>query len=598
MLIVLKKLSFSNTFSYGPNNTIDFTNSCLTQLVGKNGEGKSSIALILEEVLFNKNSRGIKKGDILNRYIEAKVYNISLDFSAGRDNYTIEVRRSSTQTVKLFKNDEDISSHTATATYKHIESIIGIDHKTFSQIVYQSHAGSLKFLTSPDTARKEFLIELLNLNKYTLAGDLFKSIGQELSRDCSSAQAKLDTINSWIAKYNKTSLTEKPIWELPQQPDQSVCRDLEKNLEGIEKTNKRITQNNTYKQLQAAIKVLPQPDPVQEDTENLVKNRAEYKVVAAAAEANIKKMRALHGTCPTCLQNIDETKTKELIDEYSNTYSAAIAAHKQVSTSIQDIEARKHAWDVANKSQLDWEKYHQLIDTDLQEVLLDANTLRKEITELRNSITESEEVLSKIIKANAEATAHNSKVSTIREQLEDMRVELNTWQAKLTTISARLNIINTLQKTFSTTGLVAYKIENLVKDLEYLANEYLAELSGGRFQISFQISGSDKLNVVITDDGADIDMCALSGGETARVNVATLLAIRKLMQALSQTRINLLILDETVENLDVEGKEKLVEVLLTETDLNTVLISHSFSHPLIAKINVIKTDKISRIEEQ
>jgi energy-coupling factor transporter ATP-binding protein EcfA2 len=92
------------------------------------------------------------------------------------------------------------------------------------------------------------------------------------------------------------------------------------------------------------------------------------------------------------------------------------------------------------------------------------------------------------------------------------------------------------------------------------------------------------------------DKFALSGGEKARVNVATLLAIRKLMQTLSSSRINLLILDETVETLDTDGKEKLVEVLLHEEHLNTFLVSHGFSHPLLEKINVIKRNNISQIE--
>lgn len=102
--------------------------------------------------------------------------------------------------------------------------------------------------------------------------------------------------------------------------------------------------------------------------------------------------------------------------------------------------------------------------------------------------------------------------------------------------------------------------------------------------------------MVVTDNGLDIDISALSGGERARVNVAALLAIRKLMQSLSQSRINLLILDETVEALDVEGKEKLVEVLLGEESLNTILVSHGFTHPLLEKIHVVKHNNISRIE--
>ncbi len=67
-------------------------------------------------------------------------------------------------------------------------------------------------------------------------------------------------------------------------------------------------------------------------------------------------------------------------------------------------------------------------------------------------------------------------------------------------------------------------------------------------------------------------------------------------QTLSSSRINLLILDETVETLDTDGKEKLVEVLLQEEHLNTFLVSHGFSHPLLEKINVIKRNNISQIE--
>jgi DNA repair exonuclease SbcCD ATPase subunit len=163
-------------------------------------------------------------------------------------------------------------------------------------------------------------------------------------------------------------------------------------------------------------------------------------------------------------------------------------------------------------------------------------------------------------------------------------------------LNERLSIISVLTKTFSTTGLVAYKIECLVKDLEQLTNEYLVDLSDGRFQISFKISTGDKLNVVITDNGHDIEINALSNGELARVNAATLLAIRKLMQGISSNRINLLILDETVEALDVEGKEKLVEVLLKEEYLNTFLVSHGFQHPLLEKVFVVKTNNVSKVE--
>ncbi len=597
-MIVLKTLRWSNAFSYGEGNEIDFTRSPLVQLVGKNGHGKSSIALILEEVLFNKNSKGIKKGDILNRYSKAKAYTIELEFCKDGCNYKIETRRGSTQTVRFFRENTDISSHTATATYKQIEEVLGMDHKTFSQIVYQSHASSLEFLTSPDTARKKFLIEILNLGRYTQAGEVFKAAHGELAKEVAVVEGKVGTITQWIAKYQNTDFTRKPLVAIPQQPDaeRQQLATIEAQLATLAATNKRIVQNNKYKELQAKIKVLPLPPEPSGDETEYTRAVAKYAAEYNAAKALRDKMAKLHGTCPTCLGEIDECKTSELVAEQEQIMTAALNSKDIASDQLAKIQSAKASWQAAQKSQEDWEKYHQLIDTELPDVPLDEDQLQADSEALEAKILAVTKKITTAQAHNKAAETENAKLALIEEQLGEMQVDLVAQQAKLAGLQVRLATLATLVKTFSTTGLVAYKIENLVKDLEELSNQYLGELSGGRFQISFQISGSDKLNVVITDNGVDIDIAALSGGERARVNVATLLAIRKLMQSLSQSRINLLILDETVEALDVDGKEKLIEVLLGEESLNTILVSHGFSHPLLEKVFVTKQQNISRIE--
>jgi DNA repair exonuclease SbcCD ATPase subunit len=597
-MITLKELRWSNAFSYGANNRIDFTQSPLTQLVGKNGHGKSSVALILEEVLFNKNSKSIKKGDILNRYIKDKHYQIELVFDKDGCEYKIETKRGAQQQVKLYKGLEDISGHTATTTYKLVEQLIGIDHKTFSQIVYQSHAGSLEFLTSADTARKKFLIELLNLGKYTQAGEVFKQAAAEVGKDLTQAQAKLDTIQQWIAKYIKTSFEPKG-YALVSTLDDSLVAEasrLSTTIQDIEKTNKKITQNNTYKQLKDKINLLPVPDKPEGDISTAIAKKAEYDKTIQDAGLFKKKMGALHGNCPTCLQTIDGAKTKNLITEQDAIILVAKAQGEQETERIKQYNDQLSSWNSAKRNQEEWEKYHQLIDTELPDSLLDEAILQKQLKGLQQQIESIKQDIVRAEKHNQEVTTHNNRLELIKSQIVEMEVELGQWAATAKQLTAKLNTINTLVKTFSTTGLVAYKIENLVKDLEHISNEYLGELSGGRFQISFQISGSDKLNVIITDNGIDIDILALSGGERARVNVATLLAIRKLMQSLSQSRINLLVLDETIEALDTDGKEKLIEVLLKEESLNTILVSHGFSHPLLEKVHVVKRNNISKIE--
>ena len=78
----------------------------------------------------------------------------------------ISVIRRAALKCKLTKNGEDISSHTASNTYKTLGEVLGIDFKTFSQLVYQNTNAVLQFLTATDTNRKKFLIDLLKLDEY------------------------------------------------------------------------------------------------------------------------------------------------------------------------------------------------------------------------------------------------------------------------------------------------------------------------------------------------------------------------------------------------------------------------------------------------
>ena len=67
------------------------------------------------------------------------------------------------------------------------------------------------------------------------------------------------------------------------------------------------------------------------------------------------------------------------------------------------------------------------------------------------------------------------------------------------------------------------------------------------------------------------------------------------MSSISKSRINVLFLDEVINVLDETGREKMVEVLLEE-DLNTYIVSHGWTHPLLSKVEVVKCDNVSKLE--
>jgi len=598
-MIILKKLKWSNCFSYGENNELDLEKDLIVQLVGTNGTGKSSIPLLIEEALFNKNSKGIKKVDIVNRNNNENGYTISLDFEVDDRVYNITVGRKASIKVVLTCDGEDISSHTATNTFKSIQNVVGMDFKTFSQLVYQSTTSSLQFLTATDTNRKKFLIELLNLDNYLTLFDNFKTAHKEASNEVSEIRGSIDTINSWVSANPIVSTTKQKLLDVPNAPEDLISKRalVQEKLANILDINSKININNQYKSQMAELSALELTKEVEmpEGLGELNEEFTSLKTIIAQADAVVRKIEKLGDSCPTCLQDIDTDKTAELIGEQKDIVSVSTRRKNEVQNLVIDL--KKDLQNYRNhKSVVDkFEKLSSLVDSKLPSKTEDKIELEEKITKFTKEISEKQIEIRDISSQNNEITKINTELDYLVKQVKEFKLKLLSEESKLKKTNDVYANLEVLKKAFSTNGLVAYKIENLVKDLEDLVNQYLSELSDGRFGLEFVIT-NDKLNVVISDEGLDIDILALSSGELARVNTSTLLAIRKLMSTLSKSKINVLFLDEVIGVLDDEGREKLIEVLLREHDLNTFLVSHGWSHPLLTKINVVKTNKISRLE--
>jgi DNA repair exonuclease SbcCD ATPase subunit len=247
MSIVLKNLKFSNMYSYGQNIEVSLNKEKITQLSAPNGAGKSSIALILQEILYNKNIKGIKKGDILNKYITDKDWYATLTFSVNNDEYLIDVRRTPTQTkVVLFENDIDISEHKVLDTYKKLHEILGMQFDIFSQLTYQSSIDLLDFLKATDSNRKKFLINLFNFTKYLELGDVIKLESNKIDKELIARRGELKSVEEYI--NNSSILPNKELIDVPEVDEQIKysIKELELKIHNIDADIKQIDKNNLY----------------------------------------------------------------------------------------------------------------------------------------------------------------------------------------------------------------------------------------------------------------------------------------------------------------------------------------------------------------
>ena len=356
--IVLNKLKFSNMFSYSEKeNIIEFDKNRITQLTAPNGSGKSSIAIILQEVLFNKNIKGIKKADVLNRWSTSKTWKAGLNFYIDDKPYEIKVERSGAKSsVQFNSEDEDLTEHKVLDTYKKIQELIGVDFNIFSQLTYQSSVDLLEFLKATDTNRKKFLINLFNLEKYIKIGDTLKLKISNQDKELAILQGELKTIENF---FENTTIPEKQVLTDVPKRNEDIIKSLallEKEVDEYEQTCKKIDKNNFYKEERDSLKFdmslkSPVTDPnMFSDLEELNQEITKAKLHKQNIEKSLMNID-ISDTCYACGQTIDNTQSKQLHKDLdSDLYNTVIK--------IEGLsEEQEYAKERVTNYQNDIEKY-------------------------------------------------------------------------------------------------------------------------------------------------------------------------------------------------------------------------------------------------
>ena len=318
-------------------------------------------------------------------------------------------------------------------------------------------------------------------------------------------------------------------------------------------------------------------------------------------EADVSNIK-VNDTCPACGQTIDTSHLEKLkadlkdqLDEKTTLHLEGMTKATKWSNEIKVIEEKKKEY-FDNKRKIErFETLTQLIDHNLPTEHLDAQDIQLHIDTLNQEFTTQDELAFEALEHNKSVGIHNARVDALIDQKNDFSNRQNNVKSDTLTKSNQINSLNILKKAFSTSGIVAFKLENLTKELEVSINHYLSLLSDGQFQVEFKLD-KEKLNISVINNGIATPIETVSGGEFSRIQTSILLAIRSLLSKLGGSSINLLFLDEITGVLDDEGKDKLIEVLQSEPNLNVFLISHDFTHPLIDKISIVKEDNISAIQ--
>ena len=137
-------------------------------------------------------------------------------------------------------------------------------------------------------------------------------------------------------------------------------------------------------------------------------------------------------------------------------------------------------------------------------------------------------------------------------------------------------------------GSTNYFLEKMKIDYRVLINPFSILKSG---------EVREKIDCFVSDNGIDAkNFLAYSGGERQRITLAGILAIQKLINLSSNGRgLNLLLLDESLGNIDSRGTMEIVKIL-ERLGITVMLITQNVEDVSIFRncLRVVKDDGVSK----
>lgn len=189
------KLEFSNMFSYGPGNTLNFTSlNGIHGIFSKNASGKSSLLDILTYCVYDKCSRAWKAKDVLNNQktkfkskfdleLNDEIYSIERngfkDSRKGNVKVEVDFYKTDSTGNKIYLNGEDRDG-----TNKAIRDHLGT-YDDFLLTALSTQNDNKNFIFKTQKERKELLYSFLDLSVFDELQTIAKKYGKEKNDELS-----------------------------------------------------------------------------------------------------------------------------------------------------------------------------------------------------------------------------------------------------------------------------------------------------------------------------------------------------------------------------------------------------------------------------
>jgi DNA repair exonuclease SbcCD ATPase subunit len=541
-----------------------------------NGAGKTAVFNALSFGLYGKMPRNITSSEYLRRGAKAGFVEVNIEVNG--DIWT--VRRERPTNLTFLKNGE-----TENITQEAFEKVLGLTYSQFITTVYASQLKTDRFILLNDSGKKDFLLQLLNMEKFNVA----RTTATQLTKDISVKIGKLDlamtSTTSKIQTSNSFLVDEEEVKAHLAGCDSSILETQIQALSAIQKpdlTRYQTIESGIAKKQEALGQLKAQYQQERYAYTDLYSKKKTAKNVSTLSCPHCSDLVVLGQN--TLLKATDAEAQRQHIQQHNDELEAQMLVIGQKIDDIkeqltEEVKLTELAQKIKNKQREESEEYIQAV-TRISTLQMQKQRMESEIASWHNKLKESD---------------------ALRQKIEQYSQELAILEQASDKLRAELTEAETLVHIFSPTGVSAYIFDMVLDMLNTQVTEYIESLwPNASYQLlSFKETKAGETRAKFSEKiilgGKETSLGALSGGELRCLSLAVDLAIVDIVSRISGIQINPLILDEPFDGMDASNKERAMELISKlSKDKEIWVIDHSSELQTLFS-RVVKVEKRNEV---
>jgi DNA repair exonuclease SbcCD ATPase subunit len=562
-MIVFKSIEWCNFLSTGnSSNKVLLNKSPTTLIIGKNGEGKSTILDALCFALFGKPFRNINKNQLVNS-INGKKTVVTIEFSINGKEYKV-IRGIKPNLFEIYVNDELMNQDAAARDYQKVleQQILKLNYKTFTQVVILGSASFVPFMQLSNSMRREVIEDILDIRIFSTMNQLLKEKANGTKSEITRIEQEIQTAKT---KVDGQTVLIKTLTAAKSDAIESLLSKVQDNNAEIQRSEDQVA--STLTQITALQSQTAKKSEVDDQIEQAKNIRSKLTAKIEHCEHHTEFFND-NDVCPSCSQEIPDHHKSKILQDLNNKITNNNSKIDELQTVLDGLNTK----------------------------LTSINDVLTEITDLNIKVSTYNANISVLNKLNTsmqtEIEEHKKDTTNVDEEkrkLKDLALDAMDKIKQKNELLNKRNLEEVASVLLKDSGIKTAIIREYLPVMNKLINKYLQAMDAYiHFDLDENFNESVKSRY-----RDDFTYASFSEGEKMRIDLAILFTWRHIAKMKNSVNTNLLLLDEIFDSsLDTAGTDYFLNLMnqLGE-NTNIFIISHKGDQLFDKFRSVIKFEK-------